>query len=125
MTKHISIISKPFFGICFQIMGKKFILCFCHHLPERSIKFFGIENYLCARCFGILCGSFVGLFILIFCPMPFFLALATLLPLVIDGSVQVLTKYESTNLKRFITGFLFGIGLFSFVHEFTEIFLNL
>ncbi len=28
-----------------------------------------------------------------------------------DGFIQALTKYESNNIKRFITGFLFGYGL--------------
>ena len=34
-----------------------------------------------------------------------------LIPLVIDGGVQALTRYESTNGKRLVTGILFGYGL--------------
>lgn len=34
-----------------------------------------------------------------------------LLPMIGDGFIQALTKYESNNIKRFITGFLFGYGL--------------
>lgn len=34
-----------------------------------------------------------------------------LIPLVIDGFVQQLTSYESTNWRRFFTGILFGYGL--------------
>lgn len=40
-------------------------------------------------------------------------AAALLLPLVVDGTVQLLTDYESTNLRRLVTGFLFGFGLFT------------
>ena len=36
-----------------------------------------------------------------------------LLPLIADGFLQLKTPYESTNLRRVITGFLFGYGLFS------------
>lgn len=34
-----------------------------------------------------------------------------LLPMVIDGFVQLWTPYESNNALRFITGCLFGYGL--------------
>lgn len=36
-----------------------------------------------------------------------------MIPMLIDGFTQRLTTYESTNIRRFITGFLFGIGLTS------------
>lgn len=38
-----------------------------------------------------------------------------MLPMIIDGTVQMLTSYESNNIKRFVTGFLFGYALFMFV----------
>ena len=38
-----------------------------------------------------------------------------MVPLVVDGTVQLLTNYESNNYRRLITGFLFGIGLCNFV----------
>ena len=34
-----------------------------------------------------------------------------MLPLILDGSVQLLTRYESTNSRRAFTGLLFGYGL--------------
>lgn len=34
-----------------------------------------------------------------------------MIPMIADGFLQLLTSYESNNLKRFITGFLFGFGL--------------
>ena len=33
-----------------------------------------------------------------------------LLPMIIDGVVQMLTSYESNNIKRFVTGVFFGYG---------------
>ncbi len=37
--------------------------------------------------------------------------LLMLLPLIVDGSVQRLTRYESTNPRRLWTGLLFGFAL--------------
>lgn len=38
-----------------------------------------------------------------------------MLPMIVDGLIQRLTAYESTNAKRVITGTLFGYALVSFV----------
>lgn len=42
---------------------------------------------------------------------PTWLLALLLLPLVVDGAVQKLSSYESTNIRRLITGILFGYGL--------------
>ena len=34
-----------------------------------------------------------------------------MLPMILDGTVQMFTRYESNNVKRLITGILFGYGL--------------
>ena len=49
---------------------------------------------------------------------PFFrpavpLSLALMLPMVLDGGIQLLTPYESGNLRRLVTGTLFGYALVS------------
>lgn len=36
-----------------------------------------------------------------------------MLPLIFDGFLQGLTSYESNNLKRIVTGILFGYGIMS------------
>lgn len=113
--KSIFIVNNPVFGLCIVIHGKPFILCMCHHLPERSIKFFGIENYLCARCFGTMCGAVIGFVLLNIYSIPFLISVILLLPLIFDGFLQMLTKYESINRRRFITGLMFGIGIFPFM----------
>lgn len=33
-----------------------------------------------------------------------------MVPLIVDGFCQMLTPYESTNLRRLLTGILFGYG---------------
>ncbi len=40
-----------------------------------------------------------------------------MLPLILDGTIQLFTNYESTNVKRLITGFLFGIGFCSIIAQ--------
>ena len=39
------------------------------------------------------------------------LAALIMVPMVVDGFVQLKTRYESTNIRRFLTGFFFGWGL--------------
>lgn len=96
----------------------------CHQLPERSF-FIGQRKFpVCARCTGILVGG-VGtvLTFLIAAPLtPPSILIATLLlmPLIVDGTTQLFTRYESTNLRRFITGVAFSIGIVSLlIHLFS------
>lgn len=35
-----------------------------------------------------------------------------LLPLVLDGGIQLCGRYESNNIRRCLTGILFGLGLY-------------
>jgi uncharacterized membrane protein len=80
-------------------------------MPERSIKFFGIERYLCARCFGMLVGGIIGIILLLMnYHLPIILLPVLLLPLIIDGFLQCLSSYTSNNTKRFVSGFLFGLA---------------
>ena len=83
----------------------------CHQLPERS---FFIGNYqmpMCARCFGILCGYIIG-GIFVFCRICIhpIIALVFIVPMCIDGGVQLFSKYESNNIRRLFTGILSGVG---------------
>ena len=107
------------------VREKSYVICFCHHMPERSVKFFGLENYLCARCLGTLFGGIFGLILLIFhYYLPVIFVFPFMLPLILDGLWQALSEYESNNLKRLITGFLFGISAVFFgkyLTEFTKI----
>ena len=84
----------------------------CHCRDDRSFYYKGQKFPICARCTG----EFVGIcFALICC---FFFRLTAkasfiiMIPLIIDGFTQALTSYESNNIKRFITGVLFGSGIF-------------
>lgn len=42
-------------------------------------------------------------------------AIIFLFPMIFDGGIQLLTKYESNNALRFLTGFFFGYGFFQLI----------
>jgi uncharacterized membrane protein len=83
----------------------------CHQLDSRSFHV-GIRKYpVCARCTGIFLAVPVALAACaIWGPLPLLVSIAIALPMVIDGMVQAVSSYESTNAKRFMTGSLFGIA---------------
>lgn len=94
-----------------KIRNKKFGLCFCHRLPERSLTIFGYTLPLCARCTGIVIGSILALilaYLNIILSIIFYLML--LIPLIIDGVTQSLNYRKSNNLLRLTTGIIFGVG---------------
>lgn len=47
-----------------------------------------------------------------------------MISMIMDGFIQMFSKYESTNIRRFITGFLFGVGLTTIFVETTKIALS-
>ncbi len=46
---------------------------------------------------------------------PVWVMLLMLVPLIVDGTVQRLTSYESGNIRRLITGLLFGYALLGLI----------
>ena len=84
----------------------------CHQMPERSFFIGKYQLPLCARCTGIVIGHAVGLAVTLFHPVPFWSLIGTL-PLMADGMVQKYTSYESTNIRRLVSGILYGFGMMS------------
>lgn len=87
----------------------------CHCRADRSFHYMRgghrCKAPICARCTGELFGILTGI-VWTFFGLPDWRILAVMLiPMILDGSVQLLTRYESTNLRRVVTGFFFGIGL--------------
>lgn len=83
----------------------------CHQIPERSFFIKGYQFPVCARCTGIITGYLFSLSTLYFIfniPALFYVIL--LVPMGLDGSIQYLTEYKSTNVKRFFTGFIAGFA---------------
>lgn len=89
----------------------------CHQIPERSFWILGDPLAVCARCFGIYSGLFLGAIGLgligktrydnPISPLWVFVALA---PIGIDWSLTYLGIWENTGLSRFATGSILGIS---------------
>ena len=88
----------------------------CHQRPDRSFFFRGRQFLLCARCTGELIGILTGIPIVIFIGYPQFYVVALLMiPMAADGFLQLLTPYESKNIRRLTTGILFGVAFVFFL----------
>lgn len=84
----------------------------CHCKAERSFYYHGKKFPICARCTGQLIGMILAIILFrIIYPSSIMIWIGFLIPLIIDGTIQKVTDYESTNLRRLWTGILFGCGL--------------
>lgn len=101
-------------------MGKFLRIFFgCHCRPDRSFFWRGKQFPICARCTGELIGILGGIPIIFaygYAGLPLMALLMA--PMVADGLIQLLTSYESTNLRRLLTGILFGIAFDSLLIHF-------
>jgi uncharacterized membrane protein len=85
----------------------------CHQQASRSLFFNGNQMPFCTRCTAIWLGLAIGLGMMVFFTIRLdekflFIILLSLAPIGIDGVGQLLGFWESTNLLRFLTGFLAG-----------------
>ncbi len=83
----------------------------CHQRASRS--FFLNDNQMpfCSRCTAIFLGLVVGVGLAVFLEMELniFWIILGLVPIGVDGLLQLITRYESSNPARFVTGLLAGI----------------
>lgn len=100
----------------------------CHQLPDRSFFAFGYQVALCARCSSLYLSFWsVGLLYGLWrstplsrryhlSPLGIKLLFLLALPLILDGTIQLLGLWESNNILRTITGALAGggFGLFAY-----------
>ena len=81
---------------------------------------------LCARCTGILFGQLFSVpFAVLYHDVSPLVLLILVFPLILDGVVQYVTNYESTNLRRLLTGIMYGIGMVLFIAKTIYTFLIL
>lgn len=85
--------------------------CGCHCRDDRSFHYHGRRFPVCARCTGELVGILAAALCYPWVRVSALWAAVLMIPMVLDGGVQALTPYESTNTRRFVTGLLFGCGL--------------
>ncbi len=82
----------------------------CHQHSDRSFFINGNQMPYCARCTGMYLGLSFGFLVgaLYRVRVGFSLYILMVIPLALDGMIQLLTPYQSTNLSRIITGNLAG-----------------
>lgn len=85
----------------------------CHCKSERSFHYKNKQFPLCARCTGELIGILGGIVVNIFVKANLLTIIILMLPMLIDGFLQLKTSYTSNNFKRLLTGILFGYSLIS------------
>lgn len=83
----------------------------CHCIDSRSFHYKGQRFPVCARCTGELLGIVLALLTFAVWHPPLAALLVMMLPLILDGGIQMLTSYESGNIRRLLTGGLFGYAL--------------
>ena len=98
----------------------------CHQIANRSYFINGNEMPFCSRDTGLFLGLVVGFGAVLFVRYRIHpvLALLGLVPIGIDGGLQLVTSYVSNNPLRLITGFIAGAAsamlLAHFIFAFEE-----
>jgi uncharacterized membrane protein len=93
----------------------------CHQLPERTLLFGKILMPVCARCSGIYIGFLCTILFLFIVfrkresdlPPVYIIVTAVIfiLSAIVDGFFSYLGFYETNNIIRLVTGYMFGAGL--------------
>lgn len=98
-------------------------ICFgCHCRADRSFFYKHKQFPICARCTGELIGIIISIpTIILNGVFSFKLTLLMSVPILLDGFLQLKTKYESNNIKRLITGILFGLIFFSLIYNINDL----
>lgn len=119
-------------GSCMSKLRQSFLECLrvlgnhsgCHQLPERSFFYKGKQFPVCARCTGVFIGQLTAVITAPWNRIPASVAFFLLGLMGLDWSVQALKIKPSTNIRRFITGIMGGLGLFRlYIILFKKIFL--
>lgn len=84
----------------------------CHQHASRSYFLNGNQMPVCSRCSGIFISIGISAMIFVFfrIKMPFWMIIALIVPLALDGGIQLISSYESSNIIRLITGILAGFA---------------
>jgi uncharacterized membrane protein len=84
----------------------------CHQLLVRSFVINGNQMPFCSRDLGIFIGLVAGMALAFSgrLKVGWKIALLLLVPMGLDGGMQMISSYESSNLLRLATGILAGTG---------------
>lgn len=97
----------------------------CNGISERAMHIGDFCFPLCYRCMFFIFVFLITLFIFYKYKMniPLVIGVVCLIPLMIDGGIQTFFGVLSTNIRRSLTGGLFGFGmgsLVSYVFEYID-----
>jgi uncharacterized membrane protein len=83
----------------------------CHQKETRTLLVNGNQMPYCSRCTALFWGLALGVAIVVFIRVELKLwwLIGGLVPMGVDGGLQLITNYESNNLFRIITGGLAGV----------------
>jgi uncharacterized membrane protein len=83
----------------------------CHTKVDRSFFINGNQMPFCSRDVAIFFGMVIGMGIVLFIrfPIKIWWIVGGLVPIGLDGGLQLITSYESNNLFRVLTGTLAGV----------------
>ena len=90
----------------------------CHQMSSRSYYLNGNEMPFCARDLGLFVGLVLGMVLVLVLKfrVPLLVVVLGFVPMALDGGIQLLTDYESTNLVRLLTGTLAGVSVAFLIH---------
>ncbi|MGQ0542209.1 MAG: DUF2085 domain-containing protein [Blastocatellia bacterium] len=122
----LAIVLPPLFAVNGLESAAKLVFNFfsyiCHQIPERSFHFLGHQHGVCSRCFGVYFGLLLGVAIYPLWrkieeiePLPRYWLFLSLVPIGIDWSLGVFGIWENTQLSRFVTGLILGLGCATFI----------
>lgn len=84
----------------------------CHGIPQRCLSWRGKKMSICARCLGERVGHVLALGLFIAKALPaWWVGALMVVPMALDGGAQLWMKMPSTNVRRFWTGLLGGMGV--------------
>ena len=89
----------------------------CNGIVDRAPQILGICFPLCYRCTFVIISFFITLFLIYKKEISIKYIWLLLLPLIIDGSLQTFFMIESNNIRRSMTGMLFGIAMAFIVNK--------
>jgi uncharacterized membrane protein len=100
----------------------RFFSFICHQINNRSFHYREFPFAVCARCFGVYLGFFIGLIVYPLCrkiensePFPRIWLFLAMIPMGVDFALGFFNIWENTHLSRLITGGILGFACAVFI----------
>lgn len=111
------VVAPPFLGEPVQAGLMQAFHAVCHQLPDRSFHVGGVALAVCHRCTGIYAGLLLGALLFplvarhdaVLWPHSRTALFASLVPMAVDWTGDVLGVFTNTPTTRVATGFVFGV----------------